>query len=136
MNSNKACSFVTILNEHLKESIDFISYPSEKLFNYILEKKKAFQNNGRKGSSSPFIKREIQTNLATNRAITLVSCLGKLYTSIVNEGLKKWELQNDVITDAQFGFKADYSTIDAIFILEPFISKAIREKKKNVLCVC
>ena len=44
--------------------------------------------------------------------------------------MKKWALQNDVIADAQFGFKSDYSTIDAIFILESFISKAIREKKK------
>ena len=44
--------------------------------------------------------------------------------------MKKWALQNDVITDAQFGFKSDYSTIDEIFILESFISKAIREKKK------
>ena len=31
-------------------------------------------------------------------------------------GLKKWALQYDIITDAQFGFKADYSTVDAFFI--------------------
>ena len=59
-----------------------------------------------------------------------ISCFGKLFTVIVNERLKKWALQNDIVTDAQFGFKADYSTIDAIFILESFISKTLRDKKK------
>ena len=134
LNSNKACSLDTILNEYLKESIDFISYPLEKLFNYILEKKN-FPKQWSKGIIKPIYKKGDPNEPSNYRAITLVSCLGKLYTSIVNELLKKWALQNDVITDAQFGFKLDYSTIDAIFILESFISKAIREKKKNVLCV-
>ena len=49
----------------------------------------------------------------------------------MNERLKKWALQNDIVTDAQFGFKADYSTVDAIFILESFISKTLRDKKKS-----
>ena len=48
----------------------------------------------------------------------------------MNERLKKWALQNDIITDAQFEFKADYSTVDAIFILDSFINTMIKNKKK------
>ena len=48
----------------------------------------------------------------------------------MNERLKKWALQNDIITDAQFRFKAEYSTVDAIFILDSFINKMIKNKKK------
>ena len=59
-----------------------------------------------------------------------MSCFGKLFTIIINERLKKWALQNNIISDAQFGFKADYSTVDAIFILESLINKSIREKKR------
>ena len=96
----------------------------------IFWRKKSFPKQWSNGIIKPIYKKGDPNEPSNYRAITLVSCLGKLYTSIVNERLKKWALQNDVITDAQFGFKADYSTIDAIFILESFISKAIREKKK------
>ena len=48
----------------------------------------------------------------------------------------KWALQNDIITDAQFGFKADYSTVDAIFILNSSINKMIKmiQIKKMLYC--
>ena len=59
-----------------------------------------------------------------------MSCFGKLFTIIINERLKKWALENNIILNAQFGFKADYSTVDAIFILESLINKSIREKKR------
>ena len=38
LNTNKACSLDTILNEYLKESIEIILNPLEKIFNYILSK--------------------------------------------------------------------------------------------------
>ena len=67
------------------------------------------------------------------RGISLVSNLGKLFTSILNERLKKWSDNNDVITDAQFGFKNGYSTQDAIFALNSIISKTL-SKKKRLYC--
>ena len=57
-----------------------------------------------------------------------MSCFGKLFTIIINERLKKWALQNNIISDAQFGFKAVYSTVDAIFILESLINQYERRK--------
>lgn len=36
-----------------------------------------------------------------------------------------------ILTDAQFGFKTDYSTVDAIFILQSLIERKIRERKKK-----
>ena len=57
-----------------------------------------------------------------------MSCFGKLFTIIINERLKKWALQNNIISDAQFGFKANYSTVDAIFILESLINQYERRK--------
>lgn len=133
LNLNKACSLDTILNEYLKESIDIILDPLEKLFNFILDKK-SFPTQWTKGVIIPIHKKGDSSIPSNYRGITLVSCFGKLFTIIVNERLKKWALQNDIISDAQFGFKADYSTVDAIFILESFISKMIRDKKK-LYCV-
>ena len=64
------------------------------------------------------------------REITLVSCFGKLFTAIISERLAAWASKNDIISDAQFGFKSEYCTVDAIFILESLISKYIRGKKR------
>ena len=65
------------------------------------------------------------------RVITLVSCFGKLVTIITNERLKKWTLQNNIISDAQFGFKSDYSTVDAIYILESLFNKSEKKKREE-----
>ena len=85
---NKACSLDTILNEYLKESIEFISNPLEKIFNYILEKK-SFPKQWSKGVINPIYKKGDTSEPSNYRAITLVSCLGKLFSIIVNERLKK-----------------------------------------------
>ena len=75
------------------------------------------------------------TNLPSNyRGITLVSCFGKLFTVTVNAQLKKWADQNDIISDAQFGFRSDYGTVDAIFILQSLIYKRLNKKKKIYAC--
>ena len=87
LKQNKACSLDTVLNEYLKESIELISNPLEKLFNYILEKK-SFPKQWSKGVIKPIYKKGDTSEPSNYRAITLVSCFGKLFTIIVNERLK------------------------------------------------
>ena len=47
-------------------------------------------------------------------SIMLVSNLAKLFTAVLNQKLIKWSQNNDIITDAQFGFRPGYATVDAI----------------------
>ena len=54
----------------------------------------------------------------------------KLFTSILNKRLLEWSKHNDVITDAQFGFKPNYGTRDAIFALHSIISNTLCKKKR------
>ena len=68
------------------------------------------------------------------RGITLVSCFAKLFNVVVNERLKKWSVEHDKLTDAQVGFKAKYSTVDAIFLLKCFIDKQLANRKKLYCC--
>lgn len=62
--------------------------------------------------------------------ITLISCFAKLFTSVINNCLKNWEQENEISTDAQFGFKSNNRTIDAIFILKYLIDRNLNSKKK------
>ena len=68
------------------------------------------------------------------RGISLTSCLCKLFTSIVSRRLLSWSEDNDVITDAQFGFRPHYGTVDAIFALNTIISKYLKSKRRLYCC--
>ena len=62
------------------------------------------------------------------RGITLVSCFSKIFTGILNNRINNWIQENKILSDAQFGFRKERSTVDAIFILNAVISKIINEK--------
>ena len=123
----------TILNEYFKESINMLIGPLEIAFNYVLNKN-SFPKQWTKGMILPIHEKGNSNDPSNYRGITLVSCFGKLFTVIINERLKKWALENETMSDAQFGFKADYSTVDAIFILQSLIDNTINSKKKLYAC--
>ena len=64
------------------------------------------------------------------RGITLISCFAKVFTSVINSRLKAWQYEHESSTDAQFGFKSNHSTTDAIFILKYLIDRQLSSKKK------
>ena len=51
------------------------------------------------------------------RGITLLSCLGKLFTSMLNRRLTKFLEQNNVLHENQAGFRKGYGTVDHILYL-------------------
>jgi len=50
--------------------------------------------------------------------ITLLSCLGKLFTSIINERLTVFINSTQIMSEAQADFRKGYSTTDQIFSLK------------------
>ena len=80
------------------------------------------------GCIIPIFKKGDCNDTNNNRGITLISCMGKLFTSVLNARLLKWESENNIITDAQFGFRPGHSTVDAIFILQTLINKYLKKK--------
>ena len=101
----------------------------ETLFNYILNKG-TFPKQWSKGVIIPVYKKGDNRDPSNYRGITLVSCFATLFTIILKERLKAWADTNNIISDAQFRFKANHSTVDAIFIMEPLVNKAIQGRKK------
>ena len=73
--------------------------------------------------------KEGHANDANNyRGITLIICRENNFTSVINNRLLKWSDEN-IVTDAQFGFKPGYGTTDAIFSLHTIISKVLLERE-------
>ena len=60
--------------------------------------------------------------------------MSKLFTSLINNRLLKWSESQNVVSDAQFGFKPNYGTKDAIFALHSIIYKTLKCKRKLYCC--
>ena len=54
-------------------------------------------------------------------AITLISCLGKLFTSILNTRFNMFSNKLGIISENQTGFRKEYSTQDNIFVLHALV---------------
>jgi hypothetical protein len=84
----------------------------------------------------PIFKNNGDENKPENyRPITLLSCLGKLFTAIINNRLNKFVEENEVIRQCQAGFrKKNHSTIYNIFVLQCLIDMRSAQNKK-LFCV-
>ena len=69
-----------------------------------------------------------------NRCITIVSCVAKIYSSILNKRLQNFLEKNDVLSDAQNGFRMGRSCIDHIYILCTVLRNRKATGKGNFLC--
>lgn len=103
------------------------------MFNRILNSGH-FPDDWSKAVIIPVFKKGDRSNPSDYRGISLISCLCKLFTSILNTRLLKWIDDNDILTDAQFGFRHGMSTVDAIFSLYSIIQKTFLKKKRLYCC--
>jgi hypothetical protein len=64
------------------------------------------------------------------RPITILSCLGKLFTAILDERLRVFSEEVVLLEENQFGFRKSYSTRDSIFTLFSFF-EILKVKRRN-----
>ena len=124
-----------ILNEHIKTCYNIPTMKDIllKFFNIIL-------NSGvvpcdwSVGYIIPIYKQKGDpTDPANYRPITLLSCLGKLFTSIINNRLQLFAEKYDKISQNQAGFRKGFSTVDHIFALNMLIN-LVQNRRKKLFC--
>ena len=121
------------MNEHIKSTWHFTGPVYEKLFNIILDNG-ALPEVWSVGLIKPIYKKKGgKSNPENYRPITLVSCLGKLFTGILSNRLYTYAEQSDVLTSSQAGFRKGHSTTDNIFILYSLI-EMLNFRKKKLFC--
>ena len=103
-----------------------------RLFNVIFDSGN-FPSIWTEGIIIPLFKKGHANDANNNRGITLISCLEKIFTSVINNRLLKWSNENSIVTDAQFGFKPGYGTTDAIFSL---LYRKFIKQKEAILLFC
>ena len=72
-------------------------------------------------------------NVDNYRPITLLSCLGKLFTAVLNNRLNIFLEDLDILKENQAGFRQAYSTSDHIFALNSII-ELLRHQKQKIYC--
>ena len=134
LKNNKSSGLDNILNEHLKSTIHIMTPIYKKLFNLILDTG-IVPENWTCGVIKPIFKKKGDPADPSNyRPITLLSCFGKLFTSIINTRLKNYAENFDKINCSQAGFRPGYSTTDNLFILKSLIDLMQASKKKLFCC--
>lgn len=125
----KAGGIDCLINEYFIEAGDIIGGHLQDLFNMILSSGH-FPQSWMDGLIVPVFKKGDESDVQNYRGITLVSVISKIFTCILNNRLSDWCAKNNIVSDAQFGFKKGLSTTDAIFCLNSVISHMLNNKKR------
>ena len=130
LKSNKACGIDLIRNEFLRycpfEMIEVITL----LFNIVLQRG-IIPSDWCVGLIMPLYKKKGSPDDPDNyRGITLLSCIGKLFTAAINYRLTNFLEQAGAIGDEQAGFRAGFSTVDHIFTLHAILDIYLHKKER------
>lgn len=130
LKNGKACGIDIIINEFIKNSPQELITLITKFFNIILESGFVPQD-WCIGIIVPIFKKKGSINDPDNyRGITLLSCLGKLFTLLLNSRLTHFLEMNNLLGEEQVGFRTGYSTLDHIFSLHCIINLYLGKRKR------
>ncbi|XP_053405087.1 uncharacterized protein LOC128558872 [Mercenaria mercenaria] len=124
---SKACGIDCLLNEYFIESSDIIGGHLVDLFNSVLNSG-YFPDQWSEGIIVPLFKKKDVNDVNNYRGFTLVSCPAKIFTGVLNTRINSWIENNDILSDNQFGFRRNRSTVDAIFVLNAVVQRILSDK--------
>ena len=133
LKNNKTPGIDKILNEFIKNCPEELHPAIVKLFNIILESGKV-PSEWTVGIIKALYKNKGDIEDVNNyRGITLLSCLGKLFTSVINTRLLEYVTKENILGNEQVGFRPKHSTLDHIFALH-VISHFYISQGKQLFC--
>eukprot|EP00745_Piridium_sociabile_P006243 TRINITY_DN14019_c0_g1_i8.p1 TRINITY_DN14019_c0_g1~~TRINITY_DN14019_c0_g1_i8.p1 ORF type:complete len:809 (-),score=78.12 TRINITY_DN14019_c0_g1_i8:134-2281(-) len=133
LKAGKACGSDRILAEMLKSAEEILSGFLTKLFNTVFLSG-TFPDMWRQAILVPIFKKGDRDSPSNYRGISLLSLIGKCYTSILNTRLYHWLEDNKKISETQAGFRKGYNTSDHIFTLYAAIQKYLSKPAKLYVC--
>ena len=133
LKNSKAPGSDQIVNEYIKYSKNQLLPLYVRLFNIVLNTG-VIPEQWTEGMIKPIYKNKGDTlNPENYRPITLLSCLGKLFTAVLNERLNVFLADNNILLENQAGFRKHYSTTDHIFVLQSLF-ELLKLQKKKLYC--
>ena len=128
---NKSSRFDSISNEMIKCLIDIQPGLILKLFNAVFDMNVKIVH-WAVAMITPIFKSGSKMNPTNYRGISIQSCLGKLFTAILNQRLLKHALVKQILKDEQLGFLAGNRTSDAHLMLHTLIQSYCHTTGKKI----
>ena len=100
----------------------------------IISDKSLFPHIWKFGYIVPIFKGEDSFDPSNYRGIAITSCMGKLFTLILNDRLTSFLEERNILKPNQIGFCKGYRTSDHVFVLNSMINSYIRKGKKIYGC--
>lgn len=123
LKSRKACGPDLIRNEFIKLSCHDLTECIRTLFNAIIESGKVPMS-WSLGYISPIFKGGDASEPKNYRGISITSCMGKLFASIMSKRLVTYMETEKLLDPSQIGFVKNKRTADHIFVLKAIIEEA------------
>lgn len=131
----KAASSDKIRNEMIQSSLNTMSPILEKLFNLILLSGN-FPDGWCTGAITPIFKSGKRTECSNYRGICVSSCLGKLFTAVLNKRLLKFTEKENLLHNSQIGFMPRHRTSDHIFTLKCLVDRYVSNTPRGKIYAC
>ena len=138
LKANKSPGIDDILKEVIRIGKEAIKGHLVNLFNRILDTGK-YPALWSFGLIVPIHKKVDRSKVENYQGITLLSALGKIFSSILNNRLYDYMVQKGILKAEQRGFRKMHGTVDSIFILKTLIDKYVKskpQKHRNLLFSC
>ena len=115
----------------IKASLESLMPVYIKLFNLILQSGK-MPDIWCQGLITPIYKSGDKSDPTNYRGICVSSCLGKMFSSILNQRLYLYFEENKILHNSQIGFLPENRTADHVFTLRTLIDKYVHYHKEKV----
>ena len=135
LKNKKAAGLDRIRNEMLKSGAHYLTTSLTKLFNFILSKG-TYPDSWSTGLITPIFKSGNKSDPSNYRGICVTSCLGKLFSVVLNNRLLTYLQDHNLIHPSQIGFLKGFRTSDHIFSLRTLIDKYVTNANKGKLFCC
>ena len=130
LKNNKAAGIDGVINEFLKNCPLRMLSLMTRWFNIVLDSG-LIPESWCVGIITPIYKGKGSRVDADNyRGITLLSCVGKLFTSLINKRLSDYVHHEETIGPEQAGFRQGYSTMDHVFTLYCVLAYYLSKRKR------
>ena len=128
LNVQKSPGIDGVSNDILKNSKLVIAPMLCHLFNKVLEVG-VYPVDWCKAIIVPVYKKGETSDPNNYRGISLLSCISKLMSKILNNRITKWAEESGKMSDIQAGFRKGKSTVDHIFVLQCLVNKYLSKEK-------
>lgn len=132
LKNKKSVGIDDLRAETIKMISDYINEPLTYIFNNCIETG-IYPTAFKSSIVTPLHKKGERTKITNYRPISLVTHLSKIFEKIIKKRLSSYLKKYNVLSNSQYGFRANISTEDAILALTSNITKSFNASKP---CLC